>query len=193
MNNLCVYCGSNPGRQPAYTEAAAALANAFLKKDIGLVYGGASVGIMGIIADTMLAGSGEVTGVMPQSLVDREVSHPGLTRLKIVSSMHERKAMMAELSDGFIALPGGLGTIEELFEVLTWAQLGFHQKPCALFNVAGYYDHLSAFLDHMVEEGFVKPIHRSMLIVENDPDRLLERFSAYEPPAVSKWIDREST
>jgi uncharacterized protein (TIGR00730 family) len=188
-----VYCGSNRGRRPEYVAAARFLAEELLQKNIGLVYGGAHVGIMGEIANTVLKGGGEVIGIMPQSLVDREVSHPGLTELIIVDSMHERKAMMADLSDGFIALPGGLGTVEELFEVLTWAQLGFHNKPCGLLNASGYYDHLSAFLDHTVAEGFVKDVHRAMLIVEKNPTTLLDRFAAYAPPLVNKWIDRENT
>jgi uncharacterized protein (TIGR00730 family) len=193
MKKICVYCGSNRGRRPEYVAAARFLAEELLQKNIGLVYGGAHVGIMGEIANTVLKGGGEVIGIMPQSLVDREVSHPGLTELIIVDSMHERKAMMADLSDGFIALPGGLGTVEELFEVLTWAQLGFHNKPCGLLNASGYYDHLSAFLDHTVAEGFVKDVHRAMLIVEKNPTTLLDRFAAYAPPLVNKWIDRENT
>jgi len=193
MKKTCVYCGSSPGKRPEYKAAARFLAKELLSRKIGLVYGGAHVGIMGEIADTVLKGGGEVIGIMPQALVDREVSHTGLTELIIVKSMHERKAMMADLSQGFIALPGGLGTVEELFEVLTWAQLGFHTKPCGLLNADGYYDHLSAFLDHTVEEGFVKDAHRSMLIVEKDPIKLLDRFSTYEPPRVNKWINRENT
>ena len=191
MKRICVYCGSNPGKRTEFREAARGLARELLKRDICLVYGGASVGIMGEIADTVLAGAGEVTGVIPQALVDKEVSHNGLTELKIVHSMHERKGIMADMSDGFIALPGGLGTIEELFEVLTWAQLGFHDKPCALLNVNGYYDKLIQFLDHAVEEGFVANIHRQMLLVEEDPDTLLEAMSRYSAPAVDKWIGRD--
>ncbi|MCP3942960.1 MAG: TIGR00730 family Rossman fold protein [Desulfobacteraceae bacterium] len=193
MKKICVYCGSSPGRRPEYIEAARFLAKELLSRNIGLVYGGAHVGIMGEIADTVLEGGGEVIGIIPQALVDLEVSHTGLTELIIVNSMHERKAMMADLSDGFIALPGGLGTIEELFEVLTWAQLGFHKKPCGLLNADGYYDHLSAFLDHAVKEEFVKNAHRSMLIIEKDPITLLERFEAYEPPRVSKLLGRDNT
>ncbi len=193
MKKICVYCGSSPGRHPEYLAAARFLAEELLSREIGLVYGGAHVGIMGEIADTVLKGGGEVIGIMPRALVDKEVSHPGLTELKIVDSMHQRKAMMADLSHGFIALPGGLGTIEELFEALTWAQLGFHKKPCGLLNAKGYYDHLSAFLDHTVEEEFVKDAHRAMLIVEKDPTILLDRFATYEPPEVNKWIDRKNT
>lgn len=193
MKKICVYCGSSPGLRPEYIAAARFLAEELLARNIGLVYGGAHVGIMGEIADTVLSGGGEVTGIIPKALVEREVSHAGLTELIIVDSMHERKAMMADLSDGFIALPGGLGTIEELFEILTWAQLGFHKKPCGLLNASGYYDHLSAFLDHTVAEGFVMEAHRSMLMVEKNPVTLLDRFATYEPPLVNKWIGRENT
>ena len=193
MKRVCVYCGSSDGKKPEYKEAARTLGRAMLDKGIGLVYGGAQIGIMGEIADTVMEGGGEVIGIMPKSLADREIFHTGLTRLEIVDSMHERKAMMADLSDGFIALPGGLGTIEEIFEVLTWAQLGFHQKPCALLNALGYYDNLSAFLNHTVIEGFVNTASRSMLITESDPVTLLERFEEYEAPVVNKWIDRDGT
>lgn len=193
MKTLCVYCGSNPGSRPEYGQAARALAREFLSQEIDLVYGGAKVGIMGMIADTMLEGGGRVIGVMPQALVEKEVSHPGLTELKIVSSMHERKALMAELSDGFIALPGGLGTLEELLEVLTWAQLGFHTKPCGLLNVLRFYDHLKSFLDHSTAEGFIMEAHRSMLVVEENPQELIQKFMTYEAPKVSKWVDRKNS
>ena len=193
MKKICVYCGSSPGLRPEYIAAARFLAEELLVRNIGLVYGGANVGIMGEIANTVLSGGGDVTGIIPKALEDLEVSHKGLTELIIVDSMHERKSMMADLSDGFIALPGGLGTVEELFEVLTWAQLGFHKKPCGLLNASGYYDHLSAFLDHSVSEGFVKDAHRSMLMVEENPITLLDRFATYEPPRVNKWIGREDT
>ncbi|MDO8938637.1 MAG: TIGR00730 family Rossman fold protein [Methylicorpusculum sp.] len=193
MKRLCVYCGSSPGKSSSYAQAARQLAQELVKRGIGLVYGGAGIGIMGLLADAVLANQGEVLGVIPQALVDKEVSHTGLTELKIVSSMHERKAMMADLSDGFIALPGGLGTLEELFEILTWAQLGFHQKPCGLLNIAGYYDGLTAFLDHAVEEQFVKPIHRSLLRVESCPIDLLDAFSSYQPPILETWLARNTT
>lgn len=173
MKKICVFCGSSPGKQPEYIEVARKLAVALTKREIGLVYGGASVGIMGEIADAVLSSGGEVIGVIPQALVDKEVSHKGLSELKVVASMHERKAVMAQLSDGFIALPGGLGTLEELFEVLTWAQLGFHEKPCGLLNVNGYYDQLCFFLDHAVEEEFVKTSHRKMLLTGDSPEALL--------------------
>lgn len=192
LNTLCVYCGSSPGRRPEYVEGAKHLARVLVAEDVGLVYGGASVGVMGVLADTMLADGGEVIGIIPEDLVDQEVAHNGLTALHVVDSMHDRKARMADLSDGFVALPGGLGTIEELFEVLTWAQLGLHRKPCGLLNVCGYYDQLSDFLDHTVSEQFVKEKHRSMLIVEEDPNRLLSRFKSYEAPHEGKWIGNES-
>jgi hypothetical protein len=193
MKKICVYCGSSPGKSPEYINCARLLAKELVARNIGLVYGGASVGLMGEIANTVLADGGEVIGVIPQSLVDKEVSHNGLTELKIVDSMHERKAIMAKISDGFIALPGGLGTIEELFEVLTWSQLGFHKKPCALLNIKHYYNGLSTFLDHAVEEQFVKPIHREMLLVDDDPSKLLDAMLVYSPPAVDKWIGRDET
>jgi uncharacterized protein (TIGR00730 family) len=158
---LCVFCGSSSGSSPIYVDQAKALGTALAQSGIDLVYGGASVGLMGAVADATLAAGGNVIGVMPQALVDKEISHKGLTDLRIVGSMHERKALMAELADGFIALPGGLGTFEELFEVWTWAQLGYHRKPCALLNVDGFYDKLSGFLDDVVTRGFVKPSHRA--------------------------------
>ncbi len=191
MKSLCVYCGSSPGNRKEYAMAAKALAREFLDRGIGLVYGGASVGIMGIIADTILEGSGQVIGVMPKALVDKEISHPGLTELKVVGSMHERKALMADLADGYIALPGGLGTLEELIEVLTWGQLGFHQKPCGLLNVEGFYDRLESFLAHSAAQGFIKTDHRAMLMIDSDPAALLDQFTAYQAPQVSKWVDEE--
>ncbi len=193
MKNICVYCGSSSGKRPEYIESARQLAQELVARDLGLVYGGARVGVMAELANTVLAEGGEVIGVIPQSLVDKEVAHHGLTKLHIVDSMHDRKALMADLSDGFIALPGGLGTIEELFEALTWAQLGFHAKPCGLLNVCGYYDGLSAFLDHAVQEQFVKEVHRQMLLIEDDPGRLLGRFASYQAPHQDKWIGRQQT
>lgn len=191
---ICVFCGSSAGARPAYKIAATALGHALADAGIGLVYGGASVGLMGAVADAALAHGGEVTGVMPRSLVDRELAHPGLSALHVVGSMHERKAMMAELSDAFVALPGGLGTFEELFEIWTWAQLGHHQKPVALLNVEGYYDGLLAFLDHSVREAFVRPVHRHNLIAETDIGRLLAAIRGYQPPPqTGKWIGREQT
>ena len=190
---LCVFSGSSSGTDPAYAAAAGELGAALAAKGIGLVYGGASVGLMGAVADAALAGGAEVIGVIPQSLMDKEIGHPGLSDLRVVGSMHERKALMAELSDGFIALPGGAGTLEELFEVWTWAQLGYHRKPCALLDVAGYYAQLSGFLDHVVTEGFVKPVHRDMLIIEPTVDGLLGRIATYDAPLVDKWIRRDDT
>lgn len=185
---LCVFCGSSPGHDPSYLAAARNLGAALARAGIGLVYGGASVGLMGAVADAVMSDGGEVVGVMPQSLVDKEIAHKDLADLRIVGSMHERKALMAELADGFVALPGGLGTFEELFEVWTWAQLGYHRKPCSLLNVGGFYDKLAGFLDDVVSRGFLKPIHRSMLIVEQDPDALIRAIRAYQPPVVDKWI-----
>jgi uncharacterized protein (TIGR00730 family) len=187
---VCVFAGSSPGRLPIYREAAVDLGVALVDGGMGLVYGGASVGLMGAVADAVLGRGGEVTGVIPRALVEREVAHTGLTDLRVVGSMHERKALMADLSDGFVALPGGIGTLEELFEVWTWAQLGLHGKPCGLLNVAGYYDGLSGFLDQMVAESFLKPEHRGMLVVERDPRMLLAAMRQYTPPAVRKWIGR---
>ncbi|MBJ6127288.1 TIGR00730 family Rossman fold protein [Microvirga splendida] len=185
---LCVFCGSNAGQDPVYLDMARALGETLALNGIGLVYGGASVGLMGAVADAALARGGDVIGVMPQALVDKEIAHRSLSDLRVVGSMHERKALMAELADGFIAMPGGLGTFEELFEVWTWAQLGYHRKPCALLNAGGFYDKLTDFLDDVVERGFVKPIHRAMLIVESDPAALIQAIRAYEPPKVDKWI-----
>lgn len=174
MQRVCVFCGSRPGRSPAYLEAAERLAAALVRRDIGIVYGGAGIGVMGALADAALDQGGEVTGVMPEQLTARELSHKHLTELHIVESMHERKALMGSLSDGFVALPGGLGTLEEFFEVLTWNQLGIHAKPCGLLNVDGFYDSLTSFLDHTVCEEFVPDAHRSFLLVEREPDALLD-------------------
>jgi hypothetical protein len=176
MKKICVYCGSSDGARPEYRQAAAALGRAMVKNDIDLVYGGASVGLMGTLADTVLDGGGKVTGVIPESLVNREISHPGLTELVVVNSMHERKSMMAELSDAFIALPGGIGTMDELFEILTWAHLGIHNKPCALLNVAGYYDHLNAFVNYGVNQGFIGKQTEAKLIIQDDPGAVLGLF-----------------
>jgi uncharacterized protein (TIGR00730 family) len=188
MRRLCVFCGSSEGRDPAYLQAARALGETLAVKGIGLVYGGASVGLMGALADAALIAGGKVTGVMPRALVEKEIAHNRLSDLRVVGSMHERKALMAELSEGFVALPGGIGTFEELFEMWTWAQLGHHTKPCALLNVRGFYDGLIAFLDQVAERGFMKGAHRAMLIVGQEPMELIERLRAYEPPAVAKWI-----
>ena len=189
---LCVFCGSSSGHQPEYVQAAIELGKHLAEADIGLVYGGASVGLMGALADSAHAHAGEVTGIIPRSLAEKEIAHTRLTDLRIVDSMHQRKALMAELSDGFIALPGGIGTLEELFEIWTWAQLGHHAKPCALLNVNGYYNRLITFLDHIAREGFVKPVHRNMLIIENDISTLLSALQHYTPPPVTKWIERDN-
>jgi len=189
VERLCVFCGSSPGGHPDYAAAAAGLGRALAEAGIGVVYGGASVGLMGAVADAALAAGGEVVGVIPQALVDREIAHPGLSDLRVVGSMHERKARMAELADGFVALPGGLGTLEELFEVYTWGLLGLHAKPLGLLDVRGYYERLAAFLDHAVAEGFVGAEHRAMLVVERDPAALLERFERWRGPATAKWLD----
>ncbi len=179
MKRICVYCGAKPGARAGYLQAADDLGDALLSRGIGLVYGGGRTGLMGRIADRVAGGGGEAIGIIPQSLLDKEVAHDGLSELKVVAGMHERKALMAELSDGFIAMPGGLGTLEELFEALAWAQLGFHQKPCAVFNACGYYDNLAGFLDHAVAEGFVKSKHRGLMIMEDNPARLLERMAQF--------------
>jgi hypothetical protein len=191
LNSLCVFCGSNPGASPEYADAAIRLGRALAGRGLRLVYGGGQVGLMGILADAALAAGGSVIGVIPEALATREIAHAQLTGLELVGSMHERKARMSELADGFIALPGGIGTLEELFEVWTWSQLGLQPKPCALLNVAGYYDHLLAFLDHMTGERFLSPTHRRMAIVDDDPERLLDRLAAWHPSGASKWIDAD--
>jgi uncharacterized protein (TIGR00730 family) len=193
MNSVCVFCGSSAGKDPAYAEAARQLGRAIADRGSILVYGGGHVGLMGVVADAALGRGGEVFGVMPKALVDREIAHEGLTRLHVVGSMHERKALMSDLSEGFVALPGGNGTLEELFEVLTWAQLGEHDKPCGLLNVFGYYDPLLKVFDRMADQAFLKEEHRELVLVEKDPVLLLERFEAYEPPRTVKWIDDSQT
>jgi uncharacterized protein (TIGR00730 family) len=191
MKRVCVFAGSSAGAKRSYADAAVALARQLAARGVELVYGGGCIGLMGVLADAMLAADGRVIGVIPQRLVELEVGHRGITELKIVGSMHERKATMADLSDGFIALPGGFGTLEELFEVLTWGQLGLHAKPCGLLNVAGYFDPLLAFLDGARDQAFVKPAHRAMLAVADDPGRLLDAFERYRPPVLGKWIERQ--
>ncbi len=193
MKRLCVYCGSSSGRLPDYAQAARQLARAMVSKNINLVYGGASVGIMGEIANAVLEEGGEVIGIIPKGLFKNEVAHTGITELREVDSMHERKSLMADLSDGFIALPGGFGTIEEIFEIITWSQLGMHRKPCGLLNVCHYYDKLISFLDHAVSEQFIKATHRSTILIDKCPNTLLEKFEEYKAPETAKWIDRKST
>jgi len=193
MKAVCVYCGSSPGRLDVYAQGARALGEALLTQGLGLVYGGASIGLMGVVADTVLAGGGRVVGVIPQALARKEVAHAGLTELIITASMHERKNRMAELSDGFIALPGGIGTFEELFEIWTWAQLGIHTKPVGLLNVAGYFDALITFLDHAAHEQFLKPSQRQMLLTDSDAPALLARMTAARPIASTPWLQPQQT
>ena len=193
MRRVCVFCGSFSGVRPEYAAAARAMAASLVRSGLELVYGGGRVGLMGIVADEVLRLGGRAVGVIPQALVDREVGHDGLTEIHVVETMHERKKLMADLADAFVALPGGLGTIEEIFEIWTWAQLGMHQKPCGFLDVAGYYAPLAAFLDHGTREGFIRPQMRGTAIFESDPEALLRRFAGYAPPAVEKWIDRART
>lgn len=193
MRRICVFCGSSPGRRPEHRAAAEALGRILADRELELVYGGGRTGLMGLLADACLAAGGRVIGVIPRALVDRERGHHGVTELRVVGSMHERKATMAELSDGFVALPGGLGTLEELAEALTWSQLGLHRKPCGLVNVAGYFDPLIAWVDRAVETGYVARENRRMLVVEESPGALLDRFVEYEAPRVPRWIDAGET
>ncbi|MEQ1882658.1 MAG: TIGR00730 family Rossman fold protein [Burkholderiales bacterium] len=181
VRRICVFCGSSSGARPGYATTARELGKLLAGRNIGLVYGGGSVGLMGILADATLAAGGEVIGVIPQSLADREVAHHGLTELRIVETMHERKAVMADLADAFIAMPGGFGTLDEFFEILTWAQLGIHAKPCGLLNVERYFDSLLEFLDHTVDERLLKPAHRQFILVENDAKELLARLEKFSP------------
>ncbi|MBC3414049.1 TIGR00730 family Rossman fold protein [Pseudomonas sp. SWRI107] len=190
VRSVCVFCGASTGANPAYRDAAIALGQAIAQRGLKLVYGGGAVGLMGIVANAAMAAGGEVVGIIPQSLLDAEVGHKGLTRLEVVDGMHARKARMAELSDAFIALPGGLGTLEELFEVWTWGQLGYHAKPLGLLDVNGFYEKLGGFLDHVVEEGFVRPQHRAMLQLAQQPDELLDAMDSFVAPVVPKWVDK---
>ena len=187
MKRVCVFCGSSGGADRRFLEAAVALAGTLAGRGLGLVYGGASVGLMGAMADAALARGGHVTGVIPTTLVNREIAHRGLSDLRVVATMHERKALMADLSDAFIALPGGLGTLDESFEVLTWSQLGLHAKPFGLLDVAGYWQPLAAFLDHAVASGFIKPAHRALVHVEVSADALLDRLATARAGTVDKW------
>ena len=193
MTRICVFTGSSPGRRPEYREAAAALGQELARRGVGLVYGGSHVGLMGVLADAALAAGGTVVGVIPSALVDKELAHTGLSELRVVGSMHERKATMADLAEGFVALPGGWGTLDELFEILTWAQLGFHRKPCGLLNTAGYFDPLLAFVRHSVAEGFVRREYVDAVAVDGEPGALLDRLAFHRPPSVEKWIDRAAT
>lgn len=193
IRRICVFCGSNSGSDPAYAEAARNLGRIFAREGIALVYGGGSVGLMGEVADAVLRAGGEVIGVIPHALWAREVGHHGLTDLRIVETMHDRKALMADLADAFIALPGGLGTLEEIFEIWTWAQLGLHAKPVGFLDVGGFYTPLMQFLDLAVRERFVREAHRAIALVDGDAERLLRRFDEWIPPRVEKWITREET
>lgn len=192
LARLCVFCGSNHGMRPEFATAARELGALLAEEGITLVYGGGCVGLMGVVADAVLEQGGDVIGVIPHALDTKELAHTGLTEMHVVDTMHERKALMADLADGFIALPGGLGTFDESFEVLTWAQLGIHTKPCGLLNVSGYFDKLIGFLDHAVEEQFIKPQHRDLILVDADRRRLLERMRAYRSPVTEKWIRQEA-
>jgi uncharacterized protein (TIGR00730 family) len=193
VRSICVFCGSSVGGDSRYAGAARALGSAIAASDRRLVFGGGRVGLMGVLADAALEAGGSVVGVIPQALVDREIAHTELTELRVVGSMHERKALMAELSDGFIALPGGVGTLEEFFETWTWGQLGLHVKPYGLLDVAGFYEPLLIFLRRLVQEGFVRADHHDMLLVDTVPQYLLERMATHRTPAMPKWVDRAST
>jgi len=187
MQRICVYCGSSFGSDVRYSEAAKALAEVLVRHELELVYGGASKGTMGTLADAVLELGGAVHGVIPKMLQEKEIAHEGLTELHVVVSMHERKSMMAALSDGFIALPGGFGTLEELIEILTWGQLRFHDKPCGVLNVLGYFDKLLDYLDHTQSEGFLRAENRSMLLCDADPAGLIQQFERYTAPQIDKW------
>lgn len=192
LQRVCVFCGSSRGAQAVYAQAARDIGRLLAESGIELVYGGGKVGLMGTVADACLAEGGRVTGVIPRALVEKEIGHLGVTELRVVESMHERKALMADLADGFVALPGGFGTWEEFWEVLTWAQLGLHRKACALLNVNGYYDALLSMADRAVSDGFLREVHRELLLADTDPAHLLERLGSYAVPAVEKWIDRST-
>ncbi len=193
LKRVCVFCGSSPGSSPVFVQMARKLGRTLARRGIGLVYGGGSIGLMGAIADAVLGEGGEAVGVIPKALQLRELAHPRLSALHVVGSMHERKAKMAEMAEAFIALPGGMGTLEEFAEILTWAQLGLHERPCGLLDVAGYYDPLVAFFDRAAALGFVRPEHRRMVLIEKEPEALLDAFLAYRAPGVERWIDARST
>ncbi|AMN52975.1 LOG family protein [Labrenzia sp. CP4] len=193
MKSICVFCGSSYGALEAYADIARETGRVIAEQGYTLVYGGAKVGLMGTVADAALEAGGKVIGVLPRSLQDKEIGHEGLSELHLVDSMHERKAMMADLSDAFIALPGGVGTLEEIFEVWTWGQLGYHKKPCGFLNAEGYYDHLIAFLDHQTEQGFTKQVMRDMAQIASSPLDMIRQFENYTPPSAPKWINRDET
>jgi uncharacterized protein (TIGR00730 family) len=187
---LCVFCGANHGRRPAYREAAHTLGELLVQRHITLVYGGGNVGLMGAVADACLASGGRVIGVIPKALAEKEIAHSGLTELRVVGSMHERKALMADLADAFLSLPGGFGTWDEFCEVLTWSQLGLQKKACAFLNIEGYYDALLSLVERAAEDGFIRPEHRELLLVDTEAERLLDRLETYQVPYVPKWVDR---
>lgn len=190
MKRICVFCGSNNGTKPEYLQAAKQLGSVLANRDIGLVYGGANIGMMGEIANAVVSQGGEVIGVIPKTIAEKkDITFTELSDLRVVGSMHERKALMSELSDGFIALPGGFGTFEEFFEVLTWAQLGLHKKPCGVLNVCKYFDKMMAFLDHAADHQFIRKEHCSMVLVDNNPEMLIKKFGDYQPPKIEKWIE----
>jgi uncharacterized protein (TIGR00730 family) len=191
MKKICVFCGSSPGAMPEYLEMAKQLGQIISKRNLSLVYGGTSVGTMGELADEVVKEGGNVIGVITKQLKDKGIEHPGISKLNVVSTMHERKSLMYELSDGFIALPGGTGTMEEFFEIFTWAQLGLHRKPCGILNICHYYDKLLEFMDHAVSQRFLKQAHRSTVLVDENPESLLNRFETYQAPLIDKWMDRE--
>jgi uncharacterized protein (TIGR00730 family) len=191
LKHICVFCGSYSGNHPIYLETTQAIGKGIAQSGYTLVYGGGKVGLMGAVADAALAAGGAVVGVMPKALVDKELAHTGLTELHVVDSMHTRKAMMAERADAFITLPGGFGTLDELFEIITWLQLGFHRKPIALLNMEGYFDPIIELIEHMAGAGFIKPEHRQVVMVSPSPEDLLSRLPSYEAPNVVKWIHKE--
>jgi uncharacterized protein (TIGR00730 family) len=193
MSRLCVFCGSSPGRRPAYAAAARLLGSTLAARNIGMVYGGGNVGLMGLVADAALDAGGEVIGVIPRALVDRELAHRRLSSLRVVETMHERKQLMHDLSDGFIALPGGFGTLDELFEALTWAQLGMHQKPCGLLDVDNFWEPLWQLVERQTAEDFVRPHHKKLLLRADHPDQLLAQFAAFVPGELPKWVKRDET
>lgn len=193
MRRVCVFCGSSRGSDPRHADAAAELGSLLGRRGLGLVFGGGSIGLMGVVADHALASGAEVVGVIPHGLAARELAHRSVADMRVVPTMHARKALMASLADGFVALPGGLGTFEELFEILTWGQLGIHRKPVGVLNVAGYYDPLAALVDHAVSQGFVNAANRQLVLVDEDPARLLDRLARWQAPPLPNWITPDET
>jgi uncharacterized protein (TIGR00730 family) len=193
LKRICIFCGSSTGFNPVYRESAMAVGQYLAEKNIGLVYGGGSVGLMGAVAEAALTAGGEVIGIIPKDLYDKEIAHLGLRQLCVVGSMHERKALMGELSDAFIALPGGFGTLEELMEVITWSQLGIHLKPCGILNVAGFFDPLLAMCDYAVEQGFIRSVDRALVITDSEPEKLIDRVCSFKVPTATKWLTPNQT